>query len=176
MTESFDELLQEELSRPIELKQNGHVVARITPLAAMVKSLVTKAGKGDMAAISVISNFTRPTTEADKDRERLRREQTDKFYESLKRQFERENLYDGQDEELRILAETRYMLDLLSQRTQTADFEPLVTEYTPQGGTRTTKNPLIDMQKEVKKQFETDLARLRKEAMQRVITRKQLKL
>lgn len=38
---SFDEVLQRELARPMELKQNGVKVGEISPLEAMVKSLVT---------------------------------------------------------------------------------------------------------------------------------------
>lgn len=56
---SFDEVLQRELARPMELKQNGVKVGEISPLEAMVKSLVTKAGKGDIAAINVVRNMTR---------------------------------------------------------------------------------------------------------------------
>lgn len=173
---SFDEVLQRELRRPMELKQNGVKVGEISPLEAMVKSLVTKAGKGDIAAINVVRNMTRQSTQED-DQETERRERlVDEYQKQLTTQFKGEKIYDGQDTELRMLAESRYMVDLLTRRMQQADFEPMLTEYTQSGGTKQTRNPIIDMHKEVKKQFDADLQRLRQEAMQRIITRKQLKI
>ena len=159
----------------MELKQNGAIVGTITPLQAMVKSLVTKAGKGDIAAINTIRNMTRKTSKDDEE-ESIRRENiVTSYQEQLTQQFKGEKMYDGQDSELRILAESRYMVDVLARKMLQADFEPLITEYTKDGGTRQTRNPIIDMHKEAKKQFDADLARLREEAMRRIITRKNMK-
>ena len=174
--QSFDELLQKELTKPMELKQNGVKVGQITPLEAMVKSIVTKAGKGDIAAINVVRNMTRKPTQDDAD-ETARREAVVNAYEQqLTAQFKGEKVYDGQDNELRMLAESRYMVDVLARRIQQADFEPLITEYTQSGGTKQSRNPIIDMHKEAKKQFDADLSRLRQEAIQRIITRRNMKL
>ena len=174
--QSFDELLQAELSKPMELKQNGVKVGQISPLEAMVKSIVTKAGKGDIAAINVVRNMTRKPTQEDADETKRREELVNEYQRKLTDQFKGEKVYDGQDEELRLLAETRYMVDVMARKMQQADFEPLITEYTQNGGTKQTRNPIIDMHKEAKKQFDTDLQRLRQEALQRIITRKHLKI
>lgn len=174
--QSFDELLQAELSKPMELKQNGVKVGHISPLEAMVKSIVTKAGKGDIAAINVVRNMTRKPTQEDADETKRREELVNEYQRRLTDQFKGEKVYDGQDEELRLLAETRYMVDVLARKMQQADFEPLITEYTQNGGTKQTRNPIIDMHKEAKKQFDADLSRLRQEALQRIITRKNLKI
>jgi hypothetical protein len=72
--QSFDELLQAELSKPMELKQNGVKVGQISPLEAMVKSIVTKAGKGDIAAINVVRNMTRKPTQEDADETKRRQD------------------------------------------------------------------------------------------------------
>lgn len=173
--QSFDELLQRELTKPMELKQNGVKVGEITPLEAMVKSIVTKAGKGDIAAINVVRNMTRRPTDEDSDEARRREQRVADYERQLTDQFKGENIYDGQQQELRILAESRYMVDMLARRMQQADFEPLITEYLQNGTTRQTRNPLIDMHKEAKRIFDTDLQRLREEAMRRFITRKQMK-
>jgi hypothetical protein len=174
--QSFDELLQAELSKPMELKQNGVKVGQISPLEAMVKSIVTKAGKGDIAAINVVRNMTRKPTQEDADETKRREELVNDYQQKLTDQFKGEKVYDGQDQELRLLAETRYMVDVLARKMQQADFEPLITEYTQSGAAKQTRNPIIDMHKEAKKQFDTDLSRLRQEALQRIITRKNMKL
>ena len=174
--QSFDELLQMELTKPMELKQNGVKVGQITPLEAMVKSIVTKAGKGDIAAINVVRNMTRKPTQDDADETDRREAAVNAYEQQLTAQFKGEKVYDGQDNELRMLAESRYMVDVLARRIQQADFEPLITEYTQSGGTKQSRNPIIDMHKEAKKQFDADLSRLRQEAIQRIITRRNMKL
>jgi negative regulator of genetic competence, sporulation and motility len=174
--QSFDELLQMELTKPMELKQNGVKVGQITPLEAMVKSIVTKAGKGDIAAINVVRNMTRKPTQDDADETARREAAVNAYEQQLTAQFKGEKVYDGQDNELRMLAESRYMVDVLARRIQQADFEPLITEYTQSGGTKQSRNPIIDMHKEAKKQFDADLSRLRQEAIQRIITRRNMKL
>jgi len=174
--QSFDELLQQELTKPMELKQNGVKVGQITPLEAMVKSIVTKAGKGDIAAINVVRNMTRKPTQDDADETARREAAVNAYEQQLTAQFKGEKVYDGQDNELRMLAESRYMVDVLARRIQQADFEPLITEYTQSGGTKQSRNPIIDMHKEAKKQFDADLSRLRQEAIQRIITRRNMKL
>lgn len=174
--QSFDELLQMELTKPMELKQNGVKVGQITPLEAMVKSIVTKAGKGDIAAINVVRNMTRKPTQDDADETARREAAVNAYEQQLIAQFKGEKVYDGQDNELRMLAESRYMVDVLARRIQQADFEPLITEYTQSGGTKQSRNPIIDMHKEAKKQFDADLSRLRQEAIQRIITRRNMKL
>lgn len=160
----------------MELKQNGVKVGEITPLEAMVKSIVTKAGKGDIAAINVVRNMTRRPTKEDTDETSRREERVATYEQQLTEQFKGEKIFDGQAQEIRMLAEARYMVDVLARKMQQADFEPLITEYTQNGGTRQTRNPLLDMHKEAKKQFDADLQRLRQEAMQRTITRKNLKI
>ena len=174
--QSFDELLQQELTKPMELKQNGVKVGQITPLEAMVKSIVTKAGKGDIAAINVVRNMTRKPTQDDADETARREAAVNAYEQQLTAQFKGEKVHDGQDNELRMLAESRYMVDVLARRIQQADFEPLITEYTQSGGTKQSRNPIIDMHKEAKKQFDADLSRLRQEAIQRIITRRNMKL
>ena len=174
--QSFDELLQQELTKPMELKQNGVKVGQITPLEAMVKSIVTKAGKGDIAAINVVRNMTRKPTQDDADETARREAAVNAYEQQLTAQFKGEKVYDGQDNELRMLAASRYMVDVLARRIQQADFEPLITEYTQSGGTKQSRNPIIDMHKEAKKQFDADLSRLRQEAIQRIITRRNMKL
>ena len=174
--QSFDERLQQELTKPMELKQNGVKVGQITPLEAMVKSIVTKAGKGDIAAINVVRNMTRKPTQDDADETARREAAVNAYEQQLTAQFKGEKVYDGQDNELRMLAESRYMVDVLARRIQQADFEPLITEYTQSGGTKQSRNPIIDMHKEAKKQFDADLSRLRQEAIQRIITRRNMKL
>ena len=174
--QSFDELLQQELTKPMELKQNGVKVGQITPLEAMVKSIVTKAGKGDIAAINVVRNMTHKPTQDDADETARREAAVNAYEQQLTAQFKGEKVYDGQDNELRMLAESRYMVDVLARRIQQADFEPLITEYTQSGGTKQSRNPIIDMHKEAKKQFDADLSRLRQEAIQRIITRRNMKL
>ena len=160
----------------MELKQNGVKVGQITPLEAMVKSIVTKAGKGDIAAINVVRNMTRKPTQDDADETARREAAVNAYEQQLTAQFKGEKVYDGQDNELRMLAESRYMVDVLARRIQQADFEPLITEYTQSGGTKQSRNPIIDMHKEAKKQFDADLSRLRQEAIQRIITRRNMKL
>jgi hypothetical protein len=181
--QSFDELLQAELSKPMTLWQPDPTdpkkkvkAGEILPMEAMVKALVTKAGKGDIPSINTIRNMTRKPTKDDENETECRQKQVDEYQKQLTEQFKNEKIYDGQDQELRLLAESRYMVDVLARRMQQADFEPLVTEYTQNGGTKQTRNPIIDMHKEAKKQFDDDLSRLRLEARQRIIIRKNMKL
>lgn len=171
--QSFDEILQKELETPqnlvkIDPETGKKVVAgQIAPLEAMVKSIVAKAGKGDIAAINVIRNITRKTTAEDGAEAERREKRVAEFEQQLTDQFKGEKIYDGQVSEIRILAEQRYILDLLSRKMQSADFEPVLTEYTQSGGTKHTRNPIMDIYKEAKKQFDSYLDRLRSEAIQR---------
>lgn len=66
--QNFQEILKAELEKPVALKNQPG--ATIDPIEAMVKSVMTNAMKGDLAAISFINTMTRSTDQGEDERVR----------------------------------------------------------------------------------------------------------
>lgn len=166
---SFDEILKAKLADPVRNKQ-GNVLRNergeiMTAQEAMVMSIVNNAMKGDIAAISIVRNITREARQDSKGDSRT--EAVEQFAEGIKQRLHGENLYDGQDDDIRLLAETRYMVDVLSRQTMAPDFEPVVVEYSRDGAVKSKPNPIIEMRDTQEQKYKADLETLRQKAQAR---------
>jgi hypothetical protein len=168
--QSFDKLLREELARPATMKGGG----TIKPMEAMVKSVVNNAMKGDLASIAFIRNMTK---EADPESERQAREHhkalVDDVQDEIVRKLDGEGLFDGQYTEVRMVAEIKVFTDELTQMMTAPDFQAVSTDM--KTGHQTV-SPIIALRDKQRDLFQQQLAKLRQEAMQRKITRKQLSI
>lgn len=170
---SFDELLKDRLAAPVRSKQgevlhteNGEVM---TAQDAMVMSIVNNAMKGDIAAISIVRNLTRESAGKDDATQQTEREKLmQTFFDSLKSQLQNEKAYDGQDEEIRLLAETRYLVDVITRQIQAPDFQPVIVEYGKDGTTKSKPNPLVEMHDQQEAKFKAALDKVRQEAIERI--------
>ena len=176
--ENFDELLRQELARPATYNAKdefGKVVKKqIAPMEAMVKSVVNNAMKGDLASIAFIQNMTKDSDPAKEQEARQRhRERVDVIADQLTTQLKGEKVYDGQDAEIRDVAEIKAFVDELTDMMSTPDFQKVSTDMKTG---KQTVSPVIAMRDKQRELWQAQLARLRQEAMQRIITRKQLKL
>ena len=168
--QSFDELLRAELAKPAQMKSGG----TIQPMEAMVKSVVNNAMKGDLAAIAFIRNMTK---DADPEAERRAREQHQERVEKvacdIATTLGNEKLFDGQTIDIREVAEIKVFVEELTQMMTAPDFQAVTTDM--KTGHQTV-SPLIALRDKQRDLFQQQLEKLRQEAMQRIITRKQLKL
>lgn len=168
--QSFDELLRQELARPATMKSGG----TIQPMEAMVKSVVNNAMKGDLASIAFIQNMTKKSDPSKEQEARQRhRERVNTIAEQLTTQLKGEKAYDGQDVEIREVAEIKAFVDELTDLMADPDFQSVSTDMKTG---KQTVSPLIALRDKQRELFQTQLGKLRREAMQRIITRKQLKI
>ena len=168
---TFDEILNEKLQTPVPVKGKETM---IDPTEAMVNALMANAMKGDIASIAFIRNMTQT---ADPEKEKAAREAhtetVTKIALRLKEQLTEEKAWDGQDVELAMVAETAAMFDDLTSRIAAADFQPVITD--PRTGKQTV-SPLIQLRDAQRELFDKQLAKLRREAINRQIARKNLRL
>lgn len=170
--QKFDEILKRELSKPVALK-NGNG-ATIEPMEAMVKSVLNNAMKGDLASISFIRMMTK---EADPDKVK---EAVEKRHQRLKEitgdiiaQLKAERAYDGQDTEIRLVAETAVLVEKLNDLMAEPDFQMVATDI--KTGHQTV-SPVIALRDKQRDLFQQQLAKLREEALRRSITRKNMRM
>lgn len=176
--ESFEDLLRARLSAPIKDKTGRTIVNQDTgnamnAMEAMVMSVVNNAMKGDIASIAFIRNFTK---QPDSNDQMKTVEKIQTITEALKKQLQGEKLYDGQDAEIAMLAETQLLVDKLTEQMHQADFEPTITEYRRDGSTQTIINPLTKMRDEQQDRFRAQLDKLRKDALTRILNKRSMKL
>ena len=170
--QNFDDILQAELAKPVTLK-NGNG-ATILPMEAMVKSVINAAMKGDRSAVNYVRTLTRtadPATEmAERERTASRREN---LFHELTEQLRAERLYDGQDAEIRVVAEIAFALERLDDLIAQPDFQFVTTDY--KSGHQSV-SPLIALRDKQRETFQKEMSRLRQEAMQRIVTKARLKI
>lgn len=170
--QSFTEILKRELGKPVQLK-NGNG-ATIDPMEAMVKSVLTNAMKGDLASIAFIHNMTKDSDpEREKETQQKHRERVDAIAEQLTKQLKGEKAYDGQDVEIREVAEIKAFVEELTEMMEAPDFQKVSTDM--KTGHQTI-SPIIALRDKQRELFQAQLAKLRQESMQRIIIRKQLKI
>lgn len=130
-------------------------------------SIVNSAMKGDLAAVSLIRNLTQSWTE---EQDRYARERSavkmETYIQDLTRQLEAEGLYDGQRQEISMLAATRLLVEYLTEQMSGAGFQPVITVYGKTGVT-TVPHPLIKMRDEQQDRFRQQLDKLRSDALKR---------
>lgn len=169
---TFDEILKKELEKPVSLKNQPGVT--IDPMEAMVKSLMTNAMKGDIASIAFIRNMTQATDpEKDKESKDKHFERVSRYAKELQQKLMDEKAWDGQHTELTMLAETAALFNELSQRIAAADFQPVTTD--PRTGKQTV-SPLIQLRDQQRELFDKQFAKLRQEARNRQIYKKNMRL
>lgn len=179
--ESFEDLLRARLAAPIKDKTgrvliNQDTQQAMTAMEAMVMSVVNNAMKGDIASIAFIRNFTKQPDGIGSAWERQTDTQLQSIINSLKHQLEGEKLYDGQDAEIAMLAETQLLVDKLTHQMHQADYEPTITEYRRDGSTQTIINPLTKLRDEQQDRFRAQLDKLRKDALNRILNKRNMKL
>ena len=168
---TFDEILKEKLQAKVPVKGKDEM---IDPIEAMVNALMMNAMKGDIASIAFIRNMTQDTDpEKQKEDLEIHKETAIRFTQELHRQLEDEGAYDGQDLEIAMLAETAVMVDELTRRIASSDFEPVMTD--PRTGKQTI-SPLIQLRDSQRELFDKQFAKLRQEAINRKIMKKQMGL
>lgn len=169
---TFDEILKEKLQTQVPVK--GKEGVKIDPMEAMVNALMANAMKGDIASISFIRNMTN-TTDPIKE---IEAQQAYTLYvaqvaDRLKHQLMEEKAWDGQQTEVEMLADTAIMVEKLSRATAKPDFQAVITD--PRTGKQTV-SPLIALRDNQRELFDKQLAKLRREAINRMMVRKNMKL
>lgn len=176
--ENFEELLRARLAAPIKDKTGRVIINQDTQQAmsaieAMVMSVVNNAMKGDIASIAFIRNFTK---QPDVNDQIKTAEKLQAIVASLTKQLQGEKLYDGQDSEIAMLAETQLLVDKLTEQMHQADFEPTITEYRRDGSTQTIINPLTKLRDDQQDRFRSQLDKIRKDALNRILNKRNMKL
>ena len=177
--ESFEDLLRARLAAPIKDKTGRVIVNQdtqqaMTAMEAMVMSVVNNAMKGDIASIAFIRNFTKQPDGAGMEEQTDNQLQT--IIDALKQQLQGEKLYDGQDAEIAMLAETQLLVDKLTHQMHQSDYEPTITEYRRDGSTQTIINPLTKLRDDQQDRFRAQLDKLRKDALNRILNKRNMKL
>lgn len=170
--QKFDEILKRELEKPIVLKNaNG---ATIEPMEAMVKSILNNAMKGDLASISFIRMMTKDN-DPDKAKEASERhkKRLQEITDNLVKQLKDEHAYDGQDTEIMMVAETALLVEKLNDLMAAPDFQVITTDI--KTGHQTV-SPIIALRDKQRETFQQLLAKLREDAMRRIITRKNMRI
>lgn len=168
---TFDEILKEKLQQKVPVK--GKEGVTIDPMEAMVNALMANAMKGDIASIAFIRNMTR-TVDHEEELAALTAH-TDivkRIAVELKDQLEAEGAYDGQNVEVAMLAETAALVDKLSSQMASPDFQEVITD--PRTGKQTV-SPLIALRDGQRELFDKQLAKLRREALNRKMTKQHFK-
>jgi len=170
--QNFQNVLIAELEKPVMLKNGGG--ATISPIEAMVKSVMTNAMKGDLASISFINLMTR-TADPEKEQESRQKhqERVKAISQQLKDQLENEKCYDGQDIEIEAVAETAALLERLNEIISEPDFQMVSTDM--KTGHQTV-SPVISLRDKQRDLFQQQLNQLRQEAMKRIITKRNMKI
>ena len=169
---TFDQILKEKLQTAVPVK--GGEGKTIDPMEAMVNALMANAMKGDIASISFIRNMTK-VSDPEMEMEYMKAHTVivTRIAAELKEQLEAENAWDGQALEVAMLAETAALVDKLSQQMTLPDFQEVITD--PRTGKQTV-SPLIALRDSQRELFDKQLAKLRREAINRIITKKNLKV
>ena len=169
---TFDDILRTELQKPVALK-NGNG-ATIEPMEAMVKSVLNNAMKGDLAAIAFVRTLT---ASSDPERERQAQERHQarlaEITGDIIAQLKAERAYDGQDTEIRLVAETAVLVEKLNDLMAEPDFQMVATDIKTGHQTVSPVTALRDKQRDL---FQQQLAKLREEALRRSITRKNMRI
>lgn len=167
---TFDEILKEKLQAKVPVKGKDEM---IDPMEAMVNALMMNAMKGDIASISFIRNMTQTV---DPKEEMLAHDahvaHVAYLTGILTDQLKEENAYDGQDTEIQMLAEKAAFLVGLDAKIARSDFQPVMTD--PRTGKQTI-SPLIQLRDSQRELFDKQFAKLRQEAINRKLMKKQLK-
>ena len=174
--QSFEDLLKARLADPVKDKTGRAIVNNdgtlMTPMEAMVMSVVNSAMKGDIASIAFIRNMTKATDpEAESQHRQRMAQRTDELEAALRSQFQNEGLYDGQDTELRQLAETALLVEQLTEEMRADDFHATLAEYRRDGSTATTVNPLITLRDQQANRFQELIDKMRQDAVKRKLNR-----
>lgn len=177
--QDFNELLRARLAAPIKDKQGNEIVNKetgehLTALEAMVMSVVNNAMKGDIASIAFIQNITKVVDAAadeshKKEAEKAKLEAVAKITTQLKA----EGLYDGQDQEIELLADTFLLAQQLTSQMQRAEFTATRDEFRRDGSTQVVVNPLIKLRDDQQDRFRAQMERLRTDAKKRSIAKNQ---
>lgn len=167
---TFQEILSEELSKPVPVKGT---TAQIYPMEAMARAVLSNAVKGDLASIAFISTMTRGSNpEAERTHsEKMQKYRAD-FAASLQNQLENEGIWDGQQAELDMLADTAVLIEQLTEQMQSSDFQAILTD--PKNGHQTV-SPLIALRDKQRDIFQQQLDKLRRDAQNRQLIRRQLR-
>lgn len=178
--ESFEDLLRARLAAPIKDKTGRVIINQdtreaMTAMEAMVMSVVNNAMKGDIASIAFIRNFSKQPDQNSQLQQQMEAK-LKTVIDSITKQLQGERLYDGQDSEIAMLAETQMLVDKLTEQMHQADYEPTITEYRRDGSTQTVINPLTKLRDEQQDRFRAQLDKLRKDALNRILNKRNMKL
>ena len=167
----FDEILKEKLETPVPVK--GKEGVTMDPMEAMVNALMTNAMKGDIASISFIRNMTNVVNPEQESKAQSEYTQyVADVADRLKHQLMEENAWDGQQTEVEMLADIAIMVEKISRQMAMPDFQAVITD--PRTGKQTV-SPLIQLRDNQRELFDRQFAKLRNEAINRQIIRKNLK-
>ena len=167
----FDEILKEKLATPVPVK--GKEGVTMDPMEAMVNALMTNAMKGDIASISFIRNMTNVVNPEQESKAQSEYTQyVADVADRLKHQLMDENAWDGQQTEVEMLADIAIMVEKISRQMAMPDFQAVITD--PRTGKQTV-SPLIQLRDNQRELFDRQFAKLRNEAINRQIIRKNLK-
>lgn len=172
--ENFEEILKRQLDTPASYTgtdENGNRVRKqITPMEAMVKSVVNNAMKGDISSIQFVRMLTRESNTQDAQKARQRHtERLESVQNSIREYLERNEAYDRQDEEIKPVAEIELLLQDLDDIVNGPDFQIYTTDY--KNGHQTV-SPVIALRDKQRELFQQQLEKLRTEGHNRVKQRK----
>lgn len=171
--QDFNELLKARVVAPLKDKQGNPIVNKetgehLTAMEAMVMSVVNKAIQGDIASIAFIQNSTKTVNpEEDKARRKEAEARKAEIIADLTIQLKGENLYDGQIQEIEMLAETFYLVEQLTAQMQAADFTATRDEFNKDGSTKIVVNPIIKLRDDQQDRFREQFSQLRRDARMR---------
>jgi len=168
---NFQEVLQAELAKPIPLKNKEGQFIDATE--QMVKAVMKNAMEGDLQSIAFINAMTRDIDpEKEKEMRAGYEAKLKTVINQLTEQLKKESAYDGQDLEIKMVAEIQLMVEKLTDIINAPDFQAMTTD--PRTGKQSV-SPVIQMRDKQRETFQTQLDKLRQNAMQRAIMKKQLR-
>lgn len=168
---TIDELLKRKLQEQVPVK--GKEGKTMEAQEAMVNALLANAMKGDIASIAFIRNITK-TVDPEKEQEAHEvhvMRVADKVSDLIC-QLKEEDAYDGQDTEITLLAEKAIFVADLDTMISASDFQAVTTD--PRTGKQTV-SPLIGLRDSQHELFEKQLAKLRQDATNRKIMKKNMR-
>lgn len=169
--QTFEEILQQEMAQPVRIKGSD---ATVTPMQAMIKSVMANAMKGDLAALNFIKNMTRPAeTDGDRQHQTAQQQLLTDTRQELSDALTRQGLPPtGYDVELELLARQVMTLRRVAEATDMPRYQ--VIDILPQksGADRHQLSETNRIWNDLRKQFLNDWQDLRNQIQQQMLLKR----
>ena len=167
--QNFEEILNAELETPATynvLDEHGNKIKKqISPIEAMVKSVVNNAMKGDLSSIQFVRMLTREYNKEDeqaaKERHAKRIKETE---DAIKKELGEHHAYCNQNSEINVVAEIKLLLEDLDEIINSSDFQIFTTDY--KNGHQNI-SPVITLRDKQREIFQQQLDKLRTDGINR---------